>query len=331
MLLKNKVGQLKYNLSQANNEKYNQDLKIKYHRMNLEITKFIKNHYKNKLDLLNKFKKNFFFDKYLLLPILENLIDFTKYLKAHILLLKRNYGSNKNELTRIIMDFFHNENFKKLNKILNLLEPENIYLLKNSLDNHMKDKSNSEDFLKMKENDFNIFASSKKCILVNLESYSNIYLNFNDYIKINLNDNMQINKKLAYCSEYLSLLRYFSLNFNEDFNKTKWNLKSLDKINNILKYIKLKFLQKIDSINKQFEEISLKFSGSNTYLDNQVKYFQNKEDEITKNISFIEEESINLDHDRSIENNLIEDIIAFKNELAQNESKNFSLFIHFSY
>lgn len=326
MLLNNKAKAIKNTLSQAKDEKNHHDLKIKNQRINLEIIKFTKDHFINKLKFFNKIQKRFFLNKYLLLPILEDLIDFTKYLKAHILLLKRNHAlSDKKETNKIISDFLQNETFKKLNKNLNLIEQENIIALENYT-NQPENKNTSEDFLKSKStNHFNFPIASKKCLFYRLESYSDLYFNINEFLIKNLNDYKQKYKHIIYCSGYLSLLRYFSLNFNKDYLSGKWSSKRLDKIHKMLKLIVAKFESKVDSINKKFEEISHKFTGSNTYLNNQIKFFQEKEEKIEKEITLIKEESFasKAEEDYTIETKYIQDLISFKSQLAKAESKIF--------
>ncbi len=331
MVLNNKAKALKNTLFQVKNEKNSDYLKIKNQKMNLEIIKFTKDHYRKKFHLFKKIQKRFFLNKYLLLPILEDLVDFTKYLRVHILILKKNHGlSDKKEINKVITDFFENNKFKNLNRKLNLIESENVILLENYLKNQKEEKKDSESFLKSEAaNDLNFTFTSRKCLTLSLESYSKIYLNVHEFLKKNLNDYKQQYKRIVYCSEYLSLLKYFSLNFNKDFHQDKWRPKALGNIYTMFKKIELKFKQKIDSINKQFSEMTRKFSGSNAYLNNQIKYFQDKEEEIKKKTTLIEEGSSASKAQQEVlsEINFLQDIISFKTQISQAESNFFFLLL----
>lgn len=319
LYFKNESLMHKKNIYQENNEKLNNELKIKEQKKSLDLIKFTKNHFMNYSNLLSQIQQKFFSNKYLLLPVLEELIEFTKYIKAHFLLLKRNHQSEKKEKLNLISDFFNNEMFINLNKNLNLFEPENIMFIQNSLKKQSNNKNYAENFLQLKESKYySKLLSSKKCIIIKSESDSNYY--FEDVLKKNIKD---VGKKTIYCSKYLTLLKYFALKFNLEYYNDIWRLESLNKVIDMIKFIKSDFEHKIDLINQQFNAITLKFSSSKNYIAEQIKFFQSIEYEILKEISVLEENSIisNSGKDYEIENELLEDVISYKTQIMKNEGK----------
>jgi len=321
--LKNKAKAIKNVFSQTNLEKIKNDLNIKNHKMNLDVIRSMKKHFSDKADLFTKFQKKFFINNYLLLPLLQDLIDFTKYINAHTLILKRNYLSkDKKETHKMISEFFQNQRFRNLNKNLNLIESDSLIAVESYIESQNEDKGSSQEFLKS-TNTINLNLSSKKCINFSLESYSNSFLNVDEFFKRNFNNNT--NKKqfqrIIYCSDYIAVLRYFSLNFNKDFIEEKWNLNGLDRIYRLLKLIEKSFEEKIDLINKQFEDITNKFSGSNSYLRIQINNLQDKEEEIIKEIKLIDEAffSSTKQQENEFEIKYLEDLIDFRTQYLKSE------------
>lgn len=333
--LQNKNKSLKNSLSNTDREKQLFISKINDQNSNLSIISFLKNHFHLKNEIYKKLQKEFFLNKYLMLPILEDLIDFAKMLKAKVFLIKKNIessNSNSNMNKNLLIDFLREENFKKINNLLNLFDTNNLNQL---IDLMQKSNIEQDEQKELFQNIFNKFQDSgiyqdliKKCILYNIEPKSALFIKDYEFLLNDLKNQNHQFKKFIYCSENIILLKHFSINtFLKNYKNDSENLRRIDKIIKLLNLLISKFEKKINFINNQFDYISHNISGSNSYLEKQVRLFENNEESMKKEISFLEEESSQIkSHEQFIkESEYFQNIISIKDKICANTSIYFFL------